>query len=292
MEPRRLGRNGPEVSALGLGCMGMSEFYGPADEAESVRTIHRALDLGVNFLDTADAYGTGRNEELVGRAIRDRRDQVDSRHQVRQRARAQRRVSGGQWPAGVREAGLRSQSSPSGAVAHRPVLPAPRRCQHAHRGYGGRHGRSGARRQGAIPGDVGSRAGDHPSRQPGSSDRRIANGVFALGARPGRRNPGDVPGTRASVSSPTARSGAASSRDGSRRRTTFLRTIGGAAIPASRVKTSSATCDWPRPFGRSRARWAALPRSWPWPGCWRRARILSPSPEPNRRAIWKTISGP
>lgn len=76
MEPRRLGRNGPEVSALGLGCMGMSEFYGPADEAESVRTIHRALDLGVNFLDTADAYGTGRNEELVGRAIRDRRDQV------------------------------------------------------------------------------------------------------------------------------------------------------------------------------------------------------------------------
>lgn len=76
MEPRRLGRNGPEVSALGLGCMGMSEFYGPADEAESVRTIHRALDLGVNFLDTADAYGTGRNEELVGRAIRGRRNQV------------------------------------------------------------------------------------------------------------------------------------------------------------------------------------------------------------------------
>ncbi len=76
MEQRRLGRNGPEVSALGLGCMGMSEFYGPADEAESIRTIHRALDLGVNFLDTADAYGTGRNEELVGRAIRDRRDQV------------------------------------------------------------------------------------------------------------------------------------------------------------------------------------------------------------------------
>ncbi len=76
MEQRRLGRNGPEVSALGLGCMGMSEFYGPADEAESIRTIHRALDLGVNLLDTADAYGTGKNEELVGRAIRDRRDQV------------------------------------------------------------------------------------------------------------------------------------------------------------------------------------------------------------------------
>ncbi|HJT88757.1 MAG TPA: aldo/keto reductase [Bryobacteraceae bacterium] len=76
MERRKLGRNGPEVSALGLGCMGMSEFYGPADEAESIGTIHRAIELGVNFLDTADVYGRGKNEELVGRAIRDRRDGV------------------------------------------------------------------------------------------------------------------------------------------------------------------------------------------------------------------------
>ncbi|GAT70849.1 aldo/keto reductase [Planomonospora sphaerica] len=76
MNKRRLGAGGPEVSALGLGCMGMSEFYGTADESESVAVIHRALELGVNFLDTADMYGMGHNEELVGRAIAGRRDEV------------------------------------------------------------------------------------------------------------------------------------------------------------------------------------------------------------------------
>ena len=73
---RRLGTNGPTVSAIGLGCMGMSEFYVGGSEAESVATIHHALDRGVTFLDTADMYGWGSNEELVGRAISDRRDQV------------------------------------------------------------------------------------------------------------------------------------------------------------------------------------------------------------------------
>ena len=76
MKKRKLGRDGLFVSALGLGCMGMSEFYGKGDDKESVATIHRALDLGVNLLDTADMYGPLTNEELVGRAIRDRRDRV------------------------------------------------------------------------------------------------------------------------------------------------------------------------------------------------------------------------
>ena len=76
MQQRRLGRQGLMVSALGLGCMGMSEFYGPADEGESIATIHRALDLGINFLDTADVYGPHTNERLVGQAIAGRRDRV------------------------------------------------------------------------------------------------------------------------------------------------------------------------------------------------------------------------
>src|SRR6476660_1370423 len=73
---RKLGANGPEVSAIGLGCMGMSEFYGSGSDDESIATIHHAIDRGVTFLDTADMYGVGKNEELVGRAIRDRRDRV------------------------------------------------------------------------------------------------------------------------------------------------------------------------------------------------------------------------
>jgi aryl-alcohol dehydrogenase-like predicted oxidoreductase len=76
IDTRTLGTDGLVVSAIGLGCMGMSQSYGPADRAESIATVHRALELGVTFLDTSDVYGMGHNEELVGEAIRGRRDEV------------------------------------------------------------------------------------------------------------------------------------------------------------------------------------------------------------------------
>jgi aryl-alcohol dehydrogenase-like predicted oxidoreductase len=96
METRKLGSQGLEVSKLGLGCMGMSEFYGTGDEDESIATIHRSIELGMTFLDTADMYGPFTNEKLVGKAIADRREQshpdVPTRARVRSVGRARRRA--------------------------------------------------------------------------------------------------------------------------------------------------------------------------------------------------------
>ena len=128
MQTRTLGLKGPTVSALGLGCMGMSEFYGARDDDESIATIHRALDLGVNFLDTSDVYGPHTNEVLVGRAIADRRDQVVLatkfgivRDPDDPAARGQQRH------ARVRQAGRRGLAEAPRRRPHRPLLPAPRR---------------------------------------------------------------------------------------------------------------------------------------------------------------------
>src|SRR5690349_6653236 len=88
MKQRQLGTNGPQVSAIGLGCMGMSFAYGERDDEHSVQTLNRALDIGVTFLDTADVYGAGHNEELIGRAVGARRGEIFLATKFGLRARA------------------------------------------------------------------------------------------------------------------------------------------------------------------------------------------------------------
>ena len=127
MDKRTLGQ-GLEVSALGLGCMGMSEFYGTADEDEAIATIHRALELGITFLDTADMYGPFTNERLVGRALAGRARRGRARDEVRQRAQRGRRAASASTatPDYVREACDASLAA-ARRRPHRPLLPAPRR---------------------------------------------------------------------------------------------------------------------------------------------------------------------
>ena len=95
MQRRQLGTQGPQVSALGLGCMGMSGVYGPSDRRESIATIHAALDAGITLLDTGDFYGMGHNEMLIGEALKGvPREQVPRQREVRRAARSGQRLAG------------------------------------------------------------------------------------------------------------------------------------------------------------------------------------------------------
>ena len=239
MQKRTLGSEGLEVSAQGLGCMGMSEFYGTADEDEAVATIHRALELGIIFLDTADMYGPFTNEKLVGRAIAGRRDEV-----VLATKFGNERGEDGELPRRQRQAGVRAQGVRRLAAAarrrpHRPLLPAPRRQDGPDRGD--RRRDEGARRggQGAPPRALGGLAGDDPPRARRAPDHRAADRVLAVDARPRGRGAADRARARHRLRRLLARSAAASCRARSRSPTTSPRTTSAATTRASRARTSS-----------------------------------------------------
>ena len=193
MQQRTLGTRGPAVSALGLGCMGMCDFYAGRDDAESVATIHHFLDLGGNFLDTADMYGPFTNEELVGRAIRGPAragragDQVRHRpHRRPPRPRHQRRP---EYVRSACEASLKRLGTDYIDLyyQHRvdPQTPIEETV--------GAMARAGPGREGPPHRPVRGRAGDAPAGARRPPDDRAADRVFPVDAGPGRRGAADLP---------------------------------------------------------------------------------------------------
>ncbi len=242
MQTRKLGGQGLEVSEEGLGCMGMSEFYGEGDDEESIATIHRALELGVNFLDTADMYGPFTNEQLVGRAIRGRRDEVVLATKFGDRARRGRRAAGRPRRSRVRPPGVRRVAAAARRRPHRPLLPAPgrRRTSRSRRrsarcrelveeGKVRYLGLSEAAPETDPPGDT--RSTRSPRCRPSTRCGRATSRTRS--SRP-RVSSG-------SGSSPTARSAAASCPGGSRPRGAPRGRLPHGTTRASRARTSSAT---------------------------------------------------
>ncbi len=177
------------VARIGLGAMGMSFGYTGAgsDDAESIRTIHRALDLGVNFIDTAEVYGPYTNEELVGRALKGQRDKVvlaTKFGMISHTGRGSGVVDSS--PASIHTA-VEGSLTPARHRLDRPVLPAPRRPQYPDRGHHRRRRRTDRRRQGPAHRAVGGVGLHHPPRARRTPDRRAAVGILAVDPRPGAR---------------------------------------------------------------------------------------------------------
>jgi diketogulonate reductase-like aldo/keto reductase len=282
---RTLGRDGLEVSALGLGCMGMSQMYGAADRQESIATVHRALDLGVTFLDTSDVYGDGHNEELVGEAIAGRRDEVQlaTKFSLAHQPDGGRRIDG--RPENVRacaEASLRRLRVDVIDLyyQHRvdPEVPIEDTV--------------GAMAELVQQGKV---------RHLGLSEASAASIRRAVAVHPiaalqsewslwTRDLEGEVLGVAREHGIgivPSARWAVASSPAPSPARPTSPTTTGAAPIHGSPARRSRRTCGWSTPSANWPRGRASQPDSSRWPGSWPRATTSSRSPAPSAVPTWR-----
>ncbi len=240
MNKRTLGPDGPEVSAIGLGCMGMSAFYGATDEQEALRTIHRALELGCNFLDTSDMYGPHTNERLVGRAIEGRREEVflatkfGIKLEPGDRRAARRSIDGS--PEYVREACEARCSAWAWSTSTSTTSTASTRTRRSRRRWArwpswwrrARCATSGSRRPSAR---------DDPPRARRAPDHGGADRVLAVDARRRGGDPADAGGAGDRAGRLLAARAAASCRGASARRRSSTRATSAATGRASPART-------------------------------------------------------